>query len=57
MVDILTMLYVVYIHEQLRQCLIAAAWDNTPDATSWYKVVSIVQVPFRDGTLVEECTW
>ena len=40
--------------EHLRQCLIAATWDNTPDATNWLKVVSIVQSEFCDGTLVEE---
>ena len=28
--------------EHLRQWLIAATWDDTPDATNWLKVVNIV---------------
>ena len=41
--------------EHLRQWLIAATRDNTPDATNWLMVVAIVQATYRDGTLAEEC--
>ena len=37
--------------EHLRQWLIDATRDDTPDATKWQKVVAIVQAAFRDGML------
>ena len=40
--------------EHLCQWLIAATWDDSPDATDWLKVVAIVQAAFCDGTLAEE---
>ena len=43
--------------EHLRQWLIAATWDDTPDSTNWQKVVSIVQAAFNAGALAEESTW
>ena len=43
--------------EHLRQWLIAATQENSPDATNWMKVVAIVKAVFQDGTLAEECTW
>ena len=43
--------------EHLRQWLIAATRDNTPDATNWQKIVTIVQAEFSDGTLDKECMW
>ena len=42
--------------EHLRQWLIAAMWDDSPDATNWMEVVVIVQAEFQDGTLAKECT-
>ena len=39
--------------EHLRQWLIAAMWDDSPDATNWMEVVVIVQAEFQDGTLAE----
>ena len=42
--------------EHLRQWLIAATWDNSPDATNWLKFFAIVQEAFQDGMLAEECT-
>ena len=41
------------IAEHLRQCLIDAALDDTPDATKWQKVVAIMQAELRDETLDE----
>ena len=43
--------------EHLRQCLIYATQDDTPDATNWHKVVAIMHAEFRDGTLAEESMW
>ena len=45
------------IAKHLHQRLISATQDNLPDATNLQKVVSILQVAFRDGTLGKECTW
>ena len=42
--------------EHLRQWLIAATRDDSPDAINWLKVVAIVQKSFQDGTLAKECT-
>ena len=42
--------------EHLCQWLIATTRYNSPDATNWLKVVSVVQSAFQDGTLAEECT-
>ena len=43
--------------EHLRQWMIAATRDASPDATNWLKVVAIVQAEFQDGALAEECMW
>ena len=42
--------------EKLRQWLIDATQDDSPDATNWVKVVAIAQAAFCDGRLDEECT-
>ena len=42
--------------EHLRQWLIAATLDDTPDATNWLKVVAIVKADLRDGMLAEDIT-
>ena len=43
--------------EHLRQWLIAATQDDSPDATNCLKVVAIVQAAFQDRKLAEECMW
>ena len=43
--------------EYLRQWLISATRDDSPDATNLLKGVDIVQAAFQDGTLAEECKW
>ena len=43
--------------EHLRQWLIEVMRDNSPDATNWMKVFTIVQEAFCDGTLAKEFTW
>ena len=43
--------------EHLRQWLIIATQDNSPDATNCLKVVPIVQAEFQDGTLAKGCMW
>ena len=43
--------------EHLRQWLIAATRDNSPDATNCLKVFTIVQAAFRDGILAEDFMW
>ena len=39
--------------EHLRQWLIAATRDDSPDVTDWMKVVAIVKSAFQDETLSE----
>ena len=41
--------------EHLRQWLIDATRDESPDATNGLKVIAIVQADLRDWTLAEEC--
>ena len=41
----------------LRQWLIDASQDETSDATNCQKVVAIMQLAFRDGTLAKESMW
>ena len=43
--------------ESLHQWLIDAMRDDLTDATTWLKVVFIVQVEFRDGAMAEKCMW
>ena len=43
--------------EHLRQWLIDATQDDSPDSTNWMKVVVIVQAAFQDGIMNGECTW
>ena len=39
--------------EHLRQWLISATQDDSPDATNWLKVVAIMQAAFQYGTMVK----
>ena len=43
--------------EHLHQWLIAATWDDTPNANNWKKFTAIVQTEFWDGKLAKECMW
>ena len=40
--------------EHLRQWLISATQDDSPDANNWMKVFAIMQLEFREGTLDEK---
>ena len=43
--------------EHLQYWLHAATWENLPDPTNWEKVDGLIQATFREGCLLEECTW
>ena len=43
--------------EHLRQWLRDVTRVYKPDNTHWRKVVVIVQMEFRDGTLINDITW
>ena len=43
--------------EHLLQWIQEAMREETPDATHWLKVVTVVQAIFRDGRLADKSTW
>ena len=32
-------------------------WEESPDPAQWEMVIGMIQAAFREGHLMEECTW
>ena len=43
--------------ENIQAWMDAETCEYTQNPTHWEKVVAMIQAAFREGRLVEECTW
>ena len=43
--------------EHLKEWLRAATREKEPETETWEKVVSVIQVEFREGYILEDLTW